>query len=161
MAQDFYFTVANFIIMIILLYFVLRHSVQAFFRNRATNTRLKMDKVKKIYNETYRKYEEIEAKLKNADIEGKKLLEALKHEGELEKQRLIRKAREAAHQIKFEAERVVKQELTRAKEALRQETTCLAASLAKTRLVELLTAEDQKQLGEEFLANLHKLRRVS
>lgn len=161
MTTDFYFTVANFITMILLLYFVLRKSVQSFFRSRATNTKLEMEKIKKIYNEAYRKYEEVESRLKNADLDGKKLLDSLRHEGELEKQRIIRKARETAHQIKFDSERVIKQELLKAKEALRLETAELTTQLAKQKILQTLTASDQDQLSTEFLENLSSIKKVS
>lgn len=161
MTTDFYFTVANFLTMILVLYFVLRKSIQSFFRARATNTKLEMEKIKKIYNEAYRKYEEVESRLKNADLDGKKLLDSLKHEGELEKQRIIRKARETSHQIKFDAERVIKQELLKAKEGLRLETAELATRLATQKIQQTLTSADQDQLSTEFLENLSSIKKVS
>lgn len=161
MDNNFYFAVANFLLMITLFYFLLRRALPAFFRARSTNTRIEMEKVKKLYNEAYRKYEEIEAKLKNADVAGKKLLDSLKQEAELEKQRIIRKARESAYQSKFDSERAVKQEVQKAKESLRQETAELAARLAQNRIQASLSSDDQKNLAQEFLTELEKIKRVS
>lgn len=161
MDKSFYYTLVNFGIMVVLLYFVLRRGIRAFFRTRATNTRLEMDKVKKLYNEAYRKYEEIEAKLKNADLDGKKLLDTLKHEGEMEKQRLIRKAREMAVQIKSDAERVIKQEVLKARESLKQETAELATRLALSKIENTISGEDQKQFSMEFLQQLQNPRKAS
>lgn len=161
MDKSFYYTLVNFVIMVAALYFILRRSIKAFFRTRATSTKLEMDKVEKLYNEAYRKYEEIEAMHKNADLEGKKLLDALKHEGEMEKQQIIRKAREMAVQIKFDAERVIKQEVFKAKETLKQETVELVTKLAQGKIESAISSDDQKQLNEEFLQALQNPRKAS
>lgn len=161
MTKDFYFSVFNFLILSGILFFVLRKTARAFFRKRSTNTKLEIEKAKKFYDEAYRKLEEVEAKLNNVDVEGRKLLGELKQEGHLEKQRMLMQAKDLSLKIKNDTERTVKQEVLKAKEMLKKETSELVAELATEEIKKNITTEDQKSLSQEFLSEIEKMPKVS
>jgi len=154
MDWSFYFSVINFVLFVAILFFLLRKSIIHFFKNRSHSTKNTMEEARKFYESAYRKYEEIEAKLKNADQKGKKLLEELKNEGELEKENLIKKAKEMAEIIKSDAEKTADQELLKAKEILKQQAAHLIAEMAEAELKSKLNLEDHRRLGSEFLAEI-------
>ena len=156
--KAFLYTLINFTILLVVLFVALRKPATEFFRKRSTNTRLEMDKAKKYYDEAFRKYQEIESKLKHADEEGRKLLDSLKRDGELEKNQILSHAQNVSQKIKIDSEKIVQQELKRAQEILKTETVNLAAELASRHLESSVTPEDQKALAGEFIQEVQKLR---
>lgn len=156
--KPFLYSLTNFTILLIVLFVALRKPITEFFRKRSTDTRLEIEKAKKFYDEASHKYQDIDAKLKHADEEGRKLLDSLKRDGELEKHQILRHAREVAQKIKMDSEKIVQQELRRAQEILKAETVNLAAELASRQLESSVTAEDQKTLAGEFIQEVQKLK---
>lgn len=161
MDWTFYFSVINFVLFVAILFFMLRNPILNFFKDRSHHTKNTMEEAKKFYESAYRKYEEIEAKLKNADQKGKQLLKELKNEGELEKENLVKKAKEMAELMKSDAEKTADQELLKAKEILKQQAAHLISEMAETELKSGLTIEDQRRLGSEFLTEIQNQKRTS
>lgn len=161
MDWSFYFSVINFVLFVVILFCLLRKPILRFFKDRSHHTKNTMEEAKKFYESAYRKYEEIEAKLKNADQKGKQLLKELKNEGELEKENLVKKAKEMAELIKSDAEKTADQELLKAKEILKQQAAHLISEMAETELESRLTVEDQRRLGSEFLTKVQNQKRTS
>lgn len=154
--KPFLYSLINFTILLIVLFIALRKPAAEFFRKRSTNTHLEMDKAKKYYDEAFHKYKEIDSKLKHADEEGRKLLDSLKRDGELEKHQILSHAQEVSQKIKMDSEKIVQQELRRAQEILKAETVNLAAELASRHLESSITPEDQKALAGEFIQEVQK-----
>lgn len=150
----FIFSVLNFTVLVIVLYFVMKTPMQEFFRKRATDTRLEMDKAKKYYDEAERKFKDIEARLAASEAEAKQLLETLRQEGESEKRHILSQAQDLADKIHLDSERIIKQEVKRAQETLKAETASLAAELAGKTMAATLTPEDQIAMGKEFIARV-------
>lgn len=155
--SDLLFPFINFVILLMLLYFFLRSKAVDFFRSRSTNIKVDIEKSKEMYADAYRKYEEIEGKLKNADIEGKELLKSLKDEAELEKKHMVKAASEFSEKLKSDSERIINNELKKATRRLKKETVNLATMLAKQELQKEMSAEQQKQLGAEFVDQLKEV----
>lgn len=150
----FIFSVINFTILVIVLYFVMKGPAKEFFRKRATTTKLEMDRAKKYYDEANLKYKEIDERLNQADIESRKLLESLKSEGEAEKRVIIEHADKLAAKIREDSQRIISQELKRAQEALKLETVNLATDLAAKHVGTMLSNDDQVALGQEFISQI-------
>lgn len=151
------FALTNFTILVGALYFVLRKRSSEFFSSRALNTKLAIENAKKLYDEAYRQFEEIEAKLKNADLEGKKLLQDIKDESESEKQQIVAHAKEIAAKIVADSKMIAKQEVIKAKELLKRESVDLAMGLAQKKIESQITDEDQKRLGASFVQSMQKV----
>lgn len=158
MTLHFIYSVVNFTILVLALYFLLKKPSREFFRKRSTTTRVDIDRARKFYDEAAARYQEIDEKLKNADSEAQQLLNTIRHDGELEKQRILLHAREAAQRIKYDSERIIAQEVKKAKQALKSETTALAMELAAQKIKSGLSVEDQKALSGEFLEEVKHLK---
>ena len=65
--------------------FILKSSAQEFFRKRSTDTRLEVDKARKYYDDATKRFQDIDERLRQSDVEAKKLLESLRLEGALER----------------------------------------------------------------------------
>ena len=150
------YAVINFIILIGLLYYVLKKPAKEFFKGRSVDTKDKMTESKKAYDEAYRQFEEIEAKLKRADEEGKGILTTLKEEAELEKQRIVVQAKSYSEKLKSDAQMIAKNEVDRAKISLRAEAVKISAQLAKQKLSNI-NANEHANLSNEFIANIGKV----
>ncbi len=154
--RAFWYSVINFLALVLVLYIMLRKSVTDFFRKRSTTTRLEMEKSRKFYEESRTRYQEMTSKLDQASIEGKKLLDSIKRDGESEKQQMLESAKAFASKIKEDSEKIVQQELKRAQEALRAETANLAAELATKQIRDSITAADQTHLTNEFITEMQR-----
>ncbi|MCP5463963.1 MAG: ATP synthase F0 subunit B [Deltaproteobacteria bacterium] len=150
------FGIINFFILITLLFLVLKKPIPQFFRGRALKTKLAIDEAQKAYDDAFRHYEEIQCKLKNADVEGKELLASIKEEAELEKQKIVVQARELAENIKKDAKRLADHEIKRARVALKEEAISIAAELAAEKIKTRLSADDHQQIGKEFVGQIQK-----
>ena len=154
MDKMFWYSVFNFSVLAFILYFFLKKPAKDFFRSRSTLIAVDVQNTKKMYDDAYRKYEEIEAKLKNADVEGKKLLQSLKEEAESEKKHMLQVANEFSEKMEKDTQRIIGNEVKRAVSRLKKETVNLATQLAASELESQLDAEKQKQIGKDFIVEL-------
>lgn len=147
----FFYSVINFVTLILVLGFLLRKPIQEFFRKRSSDTQSQMEQTKKFYEEAAKHYQTVTTQLGQASLEAKNLIESIKKDGEIEKQRLIDSAKEHAQKIKDDAAIMVQQELKRAQEILRAETVNLATEIATRHIKDTITAEDRDTLNAEFI----------
>lgn len=156
MGLSFLWVVINFAILVVGFYFLLRKQAVEFFQSRSLNTKKAVDEAKRFYEESHRKFEEIECRLKNSDVEGKKLIEEIKTQAENEKQRIVTEARNMATKLNADAKKLADQELLRAKNQLQAEAVELAAELAAQKIKASLTDSDQTRLGNDFIQTVQK-----
>lgn len=154
--KAFIYTLINFTILSLGLYFGLKKHIVTFFRDRALTTQVTMEKAQKNYAETQQKLTEIETRLKNADKEGKNLIQAIKDESEAERQNMVKSAREMAERLQSDTQKIAEQEVRRAKELLKAEAVRVALELAGDEVKSQLTSEKQKKLSGEFVTLIQK-----
>lgn len=153
---NFIYAVINFLILLVILYYFLRRPAREFFCTRSVSTKMAVETAKKHYQESYRRLEEIEARLKNVDVEGKELIHRIKKEAELEKQKLIALARDMAEKIKSDARRIAEQEVKKARQSLRAQASQLVIQLAEEAIAREITPEAHLRLSDDFLAAVQK-----
>lgn len=156
MGLSFVWVILNFLILAFGLFYLLRNQTKEFFQSRSLNTKMAIDEAKKFYEESHRKFEEIECRLKNADVEGKKLIEDIKTQAENEKQRIVSEARAMGEKINADAKKIADQELIRATNQLQAEAVEMAAELAAQKIKSTLTPADQARLGQNFISTVQK-----
>ena len=83
-----------------------------------------------------------------------KLCETLRKEGEVERDRIIEAAHEAAGKIKTQAGFSADQEFKKAISLIKKETADAAVALAEKILKKDIKKEDQKKLVSEYLESL-------
>ncbi|HKY63882.1 MAG TPA: ATP synthase F0 subunit B [bacterium] len=147
----------NFAILISVLFYFLRKPVKEFFASRSTLIRSHIDEAKQLKNEAAKKYSEYEQRLKSIEQEMQGLIVSLKQDGELERKRLLETAEQQAQTLRTNSERMLQQELRKAKEDLKREAVGLAGQLAEDLIRQNLTPEDQGRLVGQYLEKMEKL----
>ncbi|MFO1463023.1 MAG: ATP synthase F0 subunit B [bacterium] len=147
----------NFLILVGGLAFFLRKPVKEFFASRSTLIRKNIEEATQRRGNAEQKYAEYEARLKSIEKEMQELIATLKKDGELEKRRLVEQAQHQVANLKTTSERILQQELRKAKEELKKEAVHLATDLAEELLRKNVTADDQGRIVDQYLQKMEKL----
>ncbi len=147
----------NFAILFGLLFYFLRKPAKEFFASRATLIRSNIEEAKQRKEEASKKYAEYERRLQSIEGEMQGLITGLKQDGELERKRLLETAEQQAASLQSNSERMLQQELRKAKEDLKREAVGLAGQLAEDLIRKNLTPEDQGRLVGQYLEKMENL----
>lgn len=101
-----------------------------------------------------KKFKEYSERLDQANKEIEVISANMKREGELEKERIIAEAKEAAARIKAQAETAAAQEVLKAKDELRAEAAKLAVEIAEQKIVKNIAKGDQDKLVGEYISKV-------
>ena len=101
-----------------------------------------------------KKFQEYSQRLDQANKEIEVISANMKKEGELEKERIIAEAKEAAARIKAQAESAAAQEVLKAKDELRAEAAKLAVEIAEQKIVKNIAKGDQDKLVGEYISKV-------
>lgn len=148
--------VADFVLLVLLMYFLLTKQARDFFASRSLKIKLFMGDSKKIYNDAHKHFSEIESKLNGVEAEGDALIRSVADQSEQERKRLIVEARTMSQKIKEDARRIADVEVAKARVDLRSEATNLAMQLAEKKIKAQLTSDDQVRLGLDFVSQVKK-----
>lgn len=151
---DYAFPFINFFLLFGGLGFLLRKMIKEKFQNRSNTIQEGVAEAKKFYDEAFRKYEEIDCKLKNSDVEGKELLETLKQSADVEKRQMIESAKAFADQLQKDTDRMIEQEIKRAGVLLKAETVKWAAEAAEQTIKQKLDDNAQNTMNQEFISQV-------
>ncbi len=158
MDLKFLYTVINFVILALGIYFLLRKSMPEFFANRALTIKMAIDESKKAYDIAFKNFHDLEVKIKNSDVESRELLASVKKQAEIEKEGVIAQALESAEKIKKDVQEIARQEVVKAKQAIKVEAVEMAAELAREKIKQTITAQKQIELGENFASGISQAR---
>ena len=147
----------NFLILVGILVYFLKKPTQEFFASRSTLIRTQLTQAKDLKTSAEHRFAEYEKRLQHVQQERQKLIDELKRDGELERQRIIQSGRDQVTAMQLTSEKVVAQELRKAKEELKREAVNLATELAEKLLREHITAQDQSRLVEDYLQKMESL----
>jgi len=103
------------------------------------------------------KHKEYSDKLAKATEEIAGITEAIRREGELERDKIIAAAKEMADKIEREADNKAAGVVAKARIELREEASRLAVELAEDMLKKQVSADDQKRLVEEYMQKMGEL----
>jgi F-type H+-transporting ATPase subunit b len=151
------FAVVNLLILVILLGYLLRKPVKDFFASRAALIKQDIEESQNLRDCATEKFQEYSQRLKNIEAEMEALTVELKRAGELERNRIVQAAHERVTSMKETSERVMAQELIRAKEELKRDAVVLAAELAEKLVRENMTPEDQKRIVKQYMDRMEHL----
>ncbi|MGA7827119.1 MAG: ATP synthase F0 subunit B [Geobacteraceae bacterium] len=150
--KDFLFRLFNFALLAGILAWALKYfKVKELLAARRTEVAKTLRDAEEIREEAERKLTEYNEKLEKASREIDEIHAAIKHEGEVEKSRIIQEAKEAAERIRSQAQIAANQEIKQATARLQAETARLAVQLAKTSLKQSVTPNDQDRFVDEYL----------
>ncbi len=154
LSSSFIFKVANFVILIALLYWLLAKLARNFFASRKESIRQALEEAKNNKEEAERRYKEFSGKLASLEEKAKEIAKDLREEGEREKEIIINEAQEDAKKILEQAEVTASHEIKKAIQELREEAANLIISLAEETIKKEISGEDQEQLIKDYVDKL-------
>jgi F-type H+-transporting ATPase subunit b len=144
----------NFAALVIILVWFLKKPIVNGLRGRRQHISDEFDELESKRSEAERMYQEYASRLAGLDEELKKMVETAVAQGEVENERIIAEANDAAAQITRQAEMAEANAVAESKLKLRREVADLAAVMAEDIIKNNLNADDQVALVEGYLAKV-------
>jgi F-type H+-transporting ATPase subunit b len=154
--KDFIWRMVDFVILVWFLYWAGANKIKEFFIGRRENIKVTLADAVAGKQEAERKFKEYSEKLDKAAEEMDGIIEAIKNQGLLEKEKIIEDAKKAAEKIKEDAKARIEQEFNAAVNGLRLEAVELSVQMAEEILKKNITAEHHKDMVEDYLDKVVK-----
>ena len=155
--KDFLYRVLNFVIMVGILWYFLAKPLKNGLSGRTKDIEKNLAAAEQAKKEAEAKFAEYDRKLTQATEEIAEIGDAIRREGELEKQKIIQNAKAAAEKIEKDAEAAVNLEIAKAKEQLQREAVQLAVALAEDLLKKNFNNDDDARLIDEYVKKVGEL----
>jgi len=153
---DFAWRIANFAVLLFILYKLMWKKMKTFFAGRREGIKTSLEEAEVVKAEAEKKFKEYDIKLKKAEEEIQSISEMIKAQGEEEKKRIIADAERSAVKMKEDAKARMDQELKKARNELRLEASELAVQMAEDILKKKVTKEDHESMVREYLDRMVK-----
>lgn len=144
----------NFIILLSLLIYFLRKPAKEFFLARSKKVAEEIEQAAHEKHEAEALYLNYDRRLKNIESEMDKLLQSLKAEGELAREKIVDEAKKSAKRIEETTHWIINQEIRKAKESLKEKAVQIIAERAEQLVKENLQAQDRKNLMDKSIQKL-------
>ncbi len=151
-----YWQIANFVLLVVTLFVLLRKPVQAFFQDRRSEVASNLDDAAQLLDEAETRFTEWQRKLIDLDSDLETIRRESAERAQRESDQIVADARASAERIRRDATAAVEQELLRAREELREEASDLAVELAQRMLQEQVMDTDRDRLADEFISQLER-----
>ena len=145
------FHAINFFLLIGLLTFLLRDKVKDALANRALGVRKDIDTSNRLRKEAQQRFEDLESRLDGFETELTKMKADAETDAVKEQEAILARGEEDAARIAESAQRSIRDETDRARQALRREVAELSVGLAREKLTNAVSAEDQNRLTGDFI----------
>ena len=155
--KDFLYRVLNFSIVVAILVYFLTKPLKKGLAGRRENIEKALQEAQKAKEEAEAKFAEYDRKLTQATEEIAEISDAIRREGELEKQKIIENAKSMAKQIETDAEKAAELEVAKARAALQQEAAHLAVGIAEDLLKKSFSKDDDARLIDEYMKKVGEL----
>jgi F-type H+-transporting ATPase subunit b len=149
----FIFSIINFILFLLVLYFALPW-IKSFFSERSEKIQQSLKKAEEAKILAENKLEEYEKKIALLGKEVEEIRKAVEKEGEVEKERIITAAEKEAELIKWQAKIIAEQELKHAKAELRKELAALSLERAEKIIKEKINEDDHARLVKDYITQI-------
>lgn len=147
-------TVFNFVVFVGMLFFLLRKPVKEFWITRSHEIRFAVTEAERVKREAKEKYDDLKKRLARLEVETKELIHQMHQEGEMEKKGIMEQVERLAQRTREDSERIMAQEVRKAREALKIEAVNLAIEFARKTIADNLQEADQKRLSDQYLNRL-------
>jgi F-type H+-transporting ATPase subunit b len=155
--KDFLWRVLNFSLVVALLVYFLRKPLKKGLAGRSEDIEKALAEAKQAKEEAEAKFAEYDRKLAQATEEIAEISDAIRREGELEKQKIIENAKQVAIKIEQDAEKAAELEVAKARRELQQEAAQLAVEMAEKMLKKNFTKDDDTRLIDEYMQKVGEL----
>jgi len=141
----------NFVVLVGLLWWLSAAKIKEFFANRRAEIKESLEKAVDRKAEAEKKYREYSEKIDKASTEIDGIIEMIKAQGVVEKQKIIDDAGKVATKMKEDAQQRIEQELKKASGQLRIEAVALSVQMAEEILKKSITAQDHEVMVKEYM----------
>ncbi len=155
--KDFLYRCFNFALMVGLLVYFVTKPIRKGLKDRTEEIQKTLAEAQAAKEAAEAKHREYSDKLAKATEEIAGITEAIRREGEVERDKILLAAKELAAKIEKEADNKASGVVAKARIELREEAARLAVELAKDLLKQQVTAEDQKRLVDEYMQKVGEL----
>jgi F-type H+-transporting ATPase subunit b len=155
--KDFLYRVLNFGIVVAILVYFLSKPLKKGLAGRRDDIEKALAEAKQAKEDAEAKFAEYDRKLSQATEEIAEISDAIRREGELEKQKILANAKEMAAKIEQDAEKAAQLEVAKARTELQREAVQLAVELAEKTLKKNFTKDDDARLIDEYMQKVGDL----
>jgi F-type H+-transporting ATPase subunit b len=155
--KDFLWRCLNFGLMAALLIYLLAKPVKKGLAGRREGIEKALAAARQAKEDAEAKFAEYDQKLALATEEIEEIGNAIRREGELEKQKIIESAKQMAIKIERDAEKAAALEVAKARTELQREAVQLAVALAEDLLKKNFTRDDDARLIDEYMQKVGEL----
>ncbi len=155
--KDFLYRCFNFALLVGILVYFLRKPIRNGLRSRREEIETVLADAQAAKEAAEAKYREYSEKLEKATEEIEGISDAIRREGELERDKILQHAREMSEKILQEADARAANAVARARDELQAEAAQLAVELAEEYLKKEFSANDQKRLVKEYMQKVGEL----
>ncbi len=141
----------NFFLLVGLLTFLLRNKIRDALANRAARIRADIDTSNRLRKEAQQRFEDLESRLDGFEKQLDKMKKDAEVEARSEQEAILARAEEDSARIAESAQRSIRDETERARQALRREVAELSVGLAREKLSAAVTSDDQDRLAGNFI----------
>lgn len=145
------FHAINAFLLIALLTYLLREKIRDALANRAAGVKREIDESNQARKDAAQQLEELESRLDGFETELEKMKTDAVENAAKEHEAILARAEEDAARIAESAERSIRDETERARQALRREVAELSVDLARERLSAEVNTDDQNRLAGDFI----------
>ena len=155
--KDFLYRCFNFILMVGLLAYFVTKPIRKGLKTRRDEIEKTLADARTAKEAAEAKHREYSEKLAKATEEIATLTEAIRRDGELEREKILAAAKQLAVKIEKEADNKAFSVVAKARIELREEAARLAVELAEDMLKKQVSADDQKRLVDEYMQKVGEL----
>ena len=155
--KDFLYRVLNFGIVVALLVYFLIKPIKKGLSGRRDDIENALAEAKHVKEAAEAKFAEYDRKLGQASEEIAEISDAIRREGELEKQKIIENAKAMALEIEQDVENAAELEVAKVRIQLQREAVQLAVSVAEELLKKNFTKNDDVRLIDEYIQKVGEL----
>jgi F-type H+-transporting ATPase subunit b len=139
------------VILVGFLYWFLANKIKDFFSGRRTDIKQALEDAQVAKEEAEKKFREYEVKLTKATDEITGIVEMIKSQGLVERDKILDDARKAAEKMKEDTKARMDQELSNASIQLREEAVQLSVQMAEEILKRTITPADHENMVKDYL----------
>jgi F-type H+-transporting ATPase subunit b len=154
---DFGKRVMNFVVFFLILFFLLRKPIKAFFQGKKENIARTLEYLETQASNLEEQNQVMRKQLSSLAAEREAIIAQYEKDGARERERIIVEAHKTAEAIIRKAESAMEQEIKIAKRALARQTGLLATQFAAELLEKNITDDDKNRAMMEFVTNITKL----
>lgn len=143
--------VMNFVVLVVVLFFVLRKPISQTLSSRIKNIREQLESLEAQKAEAEKQLTQYNEKLSQLESEAEKIVEGYIKQGNEAKAKILKEAEATAEKLQVQARRNIEHEFGKARQELQREVVEKSLVKAEERLKKAITAQDQDKLVDEYL----------